>query len=112
MATFTKVILSGSTDGRPVAVAQTATPGDLLHTADATATDEIWLYAVNTTGAVKTLTVEYGGAIAGDQIVVQISENAGLVLVIPGLVLTNSLVVRAFADAAGINITGWVNRIA
>jgi len=112
MATFTKFILSGSTDGRPVAVAQTATPGDLIHTADATAIDEVWLYAVNTTGAVKTLTVEYGGVVAGDQVVVQISENAGLVLVIPGLTLTNSLVVRAFADAAGVSIVGWINRIA
>jgi len=111
MATFSKVILSGSTNGRPIPVTQTATAGDLIHTADASAIDEVWLYAVNTTGAVRTLTIEYGGVAGGDQIVVQISENAGLVLIIPGLTLTNSLVVGAFADAAGVNITGWVNRI-
>jgi len=111
VAVFSKVILSGSTNGRPIAITQTATLGDLLHTADAAAIDEVWLYAVNTTGAVKTLTVEFGGVVAGDQIVVQISENAGLALVIPGLTLTNSLVITAFADAAGVNVTGWVNRI-
>ena len=33
MATFTKKKLSGSTDGKPIAVAATATPGTLIHTA-------------------------------------------------------------------------------
>jgi uncharacterized membrane protein YjjP (DUF1212 family) len=112
MAVFSKVILSGVTDGRPVAIAATATPGTLVHTADAVATDEVWLYAVNTGGATRTLTIEYGGVVAGDLITRQLAVGAGLVLIVPGLVLTNSLVVRAFADAAGVNIVGWVNRIA
>lgn len=47
MATFSKQILSGSTDGRGIKVAATASSGTTIHTASSTATtyDEIWLYA-------------------------------------------------------------------
>ena len=53
MATFSKTILSGSTDGRGIKVAATATAGPLIHTGSATATtlDEFWLYAVNTSAS-------------------------------------------------------------
>ncbi|MGD9725422.1 MAG: hypothetical protein AB7L09_03450 [Nitrospira sp.] len=109
---FSKVILSGSTNGRPIAVASTATPGTLMHTAHATAIDEVWLYAVNTSGAPRTITIEFGGVTSGDLFTVSLDPDTGLALLVPGLPLTNSLVVGAFADAAGVNITGWVNRIA
>ncbi len=109
---ITKEFLSGSTNGQPIAITQTATLGDTVHTAHATSKDEVWIYAVNTSGAQRTLTIEYGGAASGNLIVVQIDQNTGLVLVSPGLVLSNSLVVTAFADAAGVNVVGWVNRIA
>ena len=114
MASFTKQFLSGSTNGRPIKVVATATPGTLLHTADATATDEVYLYAVNTSGGDVTLTVEFGGVTSPDDHVrVVIPKETGLALVIPGSPLTNSLVVRAFAGSANvINILGWVNRIA
>ena len=47
MATFSKQLLSGSTDGRAIKVVQTASAGTLIHTASSTTTtfDEIWLYA-------------------------------------------------------------------
>ena len=47
MATFSKQLLSGSTDGRGIKVAATASSGTTIHTASSTATtfDEIWLYA-------------------------------------------------------------------
>ena len=53
MATYSKTILSGSTDGRGILVTATATAGTLIHTGSATATtlDEIWLYAVNSDAA-------------------------------------------------------------
>ena len=108
---ITKELLSGSTNGRPIGVSQTATPGDLVHTAHATSKDEVWLYAVNTSGGQRALTIEFGGTTANDLIVVQIDANTGLVLIVPGVALTGSVVVRAFADAAGVNVTGWVNRI-
>jgi hypothetical protein len=114
MASFTKEFLSGSTNGRPIKVVATATPGTLIHTADATATDEVYIYAVSTTGADVDLTIEFGGVTSpDDHITVKVKKEAGLLLVVPGSPLTNSLVVRAFAGSANaLNIVGWVNRIA
>jgi hypothetical protein len=47
MATFSKQLLSGSTDGRQIKVAATASSGTTIHTASSTTTvfDEVWLYA-------------------------------------------------------------------
>lgn len=119
MAAFTKTILSQSTDGRGILIAQTATPGTLIHTGSTTTTvlDEIWLYAVNTsaTAAVK-LTVEWGAANApNDHIEVTVAPESGLVLVAPGLLIrgnASALTVRAFAGTTNvIAVHGFVNRI-
>ena len=47
MATFSKQLLSGSTDGKQIKVAATASTGTTIHTASSTTTvfDEVWLYA-------------------------------------------------------------------
>ncbi len=113
MATFTKLKLSGSTDGKLIKVTQNATAGDVIHTAHATALDEIYLYACNTSTAAILLTIEWGGvASPDDHVQFSIPPESGLYLVIPGLILTNSLVVRAFAASANlITIGGFVNRI-
>ena len=113
MATYTKVKLSGSTDGRMIKVAATATLGTTIHTAHATSLDEIWLYAVNSDTVDRKLTIEYGGATAPDNLIeVTIPAESGLILVCPGLILSNSLVVTAFAAAANvIMIGGYVNRV-
>jgi hypothetical protein len=49
MATFSKEILSGSTDGRAIKVAATSGTGTTIHTASSTSTtfDEVWIYASN-----------------------------------------------------------------
>lgn len=113
MTTFSKVLLSGSTSGEPIAVAAIATPGTLIHTAHATALDEIYLYAVNISGGNVDLTVEFGGVTAAEQVFIRVKRRAGALLVVPGQVLTGGLVIRAFASVAStINIFGWVNRIA
>lgn len=116
MATFTKQKLSGSTDGKQIKVAATATAGTLIHTAVSGTTDfdEIWVYAVNTSAAAVTLTVEWGEVTAPDgNLIVSVPAQSGLLLVVPGLILQNGLVVRAFASTANvINIGGFVNRIA
>jgi hypothetical protein len=117
MATFTKQLLSGSTNGKGIKVVQTATAGTLIHTAVAgtSSLDEIWLYAHNTSASAVKLTLEYGGVAApDDQIEVNIGvDGTGLILVAPGILLQNGLVVRAFAGTANvINIFGYVNRIA
>lgn len=112
MAIFTKEFLSGSTNGRPIQITTTASPGTLIHTAHATSVDEIYIYACNTSDKNKLLFIEFGGTLSSDLINVNIKRNAGLILVIPGSPLTNSTIVRAYAeDANVINIVGWVNRI-
>ena len=115
MATAVKRKLSGSTDGKAIKVVATATPGTLIHTAVAGTTagtfDEIWLYAYNSHTADVVLTVEYGGATAPDNNIVQtIPYKQGIFLVVPGLILQNSLEVRAFAGTTNvITISGYVN---
>lgn len=121
MATFTKLALqpAGSTGtGLGVKVAATATAGTAVHTASATATtiDEIWLYAVNTSATSVKLTIEWGQADAPDgNIEVTVLPEAGLVTVIPGLVLQGNAtakVVKAFAGTANVIVVhGFVNRI-
>ena len=113
MATYSKVKLSGGTDGKSIKVAATGTPGTTIHTAHATDLDEIWLYAVNSDSTARKLTIEFGGTSAPDDLIeLTIQPESGLVLVVPGLVLTNSLVVKAFAAIANlVLINGYVNRI-
>ena len=118
MATFTKKILSGSTDGKSIKVAATATAGTTIHTGSATSTtlDEVWIYAVNSSASSVKLTIEWGEATAPDgNIEVTVLPEAGLVTVIPGLLLKGNatpLVVKAFAGTANvICINGFVNQI-
>jgi len=115
MATFTKLLLSGSTNGKAILVAATASPGTIIHTAVAgtSSLDEIWLYAVNSSDTPVKLTIEWGETTAPNgNIEVTIPGESGLTMVAPGLLLQNSLVVRAFADTANvICIHGYVNRI-
>jgi hypothetical protein len=119
MATFTKVLLSGSTGGQPIKVVATASTGTLIHTTGTSTStiDEVWLYANNTSASQVNLTIEYGGTTSPDnQIVVAIPSASGLSILLPGLVLTGDGSVgrniRAFAGTTNvINIVGYVNRI-
>ena len=117
MATFKKRKLSGSTDGMPIKVVQTATAGTTIHQAVAGTTagtfDEIWLFAYNGHSAAVTLTIEYGGATVPDQnIVCTLAVQSGLQLIVPGLVLQNGLYVKAFASVANVvTLSGYVNSI-
>lgn len=109
--------LSGSTDGKAIKITQTATAGDTIHTAIAGTTagtfDEIWLWAYNGHTADVVLTIEFGGATVPDQnIVVTIPYKSGLIPVVPGLILQNGMVVKAFAGSANVvTIIGYVNAI-
>ncbi len=117
MALLTKAELSGSTDGRPIKVAATATPGTTIHTAGAVTGDdnydELYLFAGNTDTTDRKLTIEWGGVTAPDDLIeVTIPAEGGLILVVPGLILQNGLLVRAFAATANVlNIFGYVNKI-
>lgn len=114
MATYTKELLSGSTDGKQIKIAATATAGTLLHTADVTDLDEIWLYFVNSGAVPVKVTIEWGEATAPDgHIEFFVQPESGYVNAVAGLPLTNSLEVRAFAGTADVVMaSGYVNRIA
>lgn len=118
MATFTKINLSGSTGGMPVVIGETSGSGNIIHTTGTSASilDEIWIYANNIDTTDRKLTIQYGGTADSNLIEITIPAEAGLVLVIPGLLLagdgSSGRVVRAIAAAGDvINITGYVNRI-
>ena len=118
MATFTKKILSGSTDGKSIKVAATATAGTTIHTGSTTTTtlDEVWLYAVNTSTSSVKLTIEWGEAAAPDgNIELSVAAESGLVLVVPGLLIKGNatpLVVKAFAATANVvMLHGYVTQI-
>jgi len=116
MATYSKQLLSGSTNGKNISVTGTATGASVtVHTATSGTSnlDEIWLYAANTSAAAVVLTVEFGGTTDQDDLIeLEIAADSGMTLIIPGLLLQNSLVVKAFAASANvINLNGYVNRI-
>ena len=118
MASFAKVELSGRADGLGVAVVATSSAGTTIHTATSNNGasndyDEIWLWATNIDTSPIKLTIEFGGTTAaGDHIEVTIPAETGLSQVIPGLILENSLIVKAFAGTASkITLFGFVNRM-
>lgn len=113
---YQKRKLSGSSDGRGIRVAADASPGALIHTAlssvAANEWDEIFIKAVNTSDADVKLTVEWGGTSSpDDHIEVTIPAESGFTEVIPGHVLQNGAVARAFAATANVIVLhGYVNR--
>lgn len=112
----TLVLLSGSTNGRPIKVVATATAGTLIHTATSGSgdMDRIYLYAANTSAASVKLTLEWGGVTSPDDLLeFQIPSESGTRMVIDGAPLAGGLIVRAFAASANvINIIGRVIRVA
>lgn len=113
--TFSKVILSGSTNGKNIKVVATSDPGTTIHTAISGTTnmDEIWIYAVNTHSIDVNLFIEFGGNSSPDDIInITLKAYQGMTLIIPGFILNNSLIVKAYASIANvIDINGYVNRI-
>ena len=116
MATYSKHLLSGSTNGKNISVTGNATGSAVtVHTAISGTSnlDEIWLYATNTSGTARVLTIEFGGTTDQDDLIeLEIAADSGMTLIIPGLLLQNSLLVKAWAASANvINLNGYVNRI-
>jgi hypothetical protein len=115
MATYAKQLLSGSTNGKGILVVATATAGTTIHTAVSGTSDldELWVYAVNSSDTDVKLTLEWGEATDPDGNIEQtVPTESGLMLLVPGLLLQNSLVLKAFAGTTNvIVIHGYANRI-
>jgi len=114
--TVTKVLLSSSNNGTGTKVVRTVTPGTLIHTAtngDYNAMDEVVLYAVNTSAAAVTLTIEFAGAVVPDNlIIVAIPGYSGQVTVVNRLLITAGLTIAARCSAANVvQIYGYVHRL-
>lgn len=119
MATFTKTLLSGSTQGKGIKVVATASTGTTIHATGTSSStiDEVWLYAYNSSTGPVTLTIQYGGTTSPDNdIKIDLPATSGLTLVVPGLILTGTgaaaNTVYAYAGTTNvITISGYVNRI-
>lgn len=118
MATFSKSILSGSTNGRGIPVTATSSPGTTIHTGPTNPSHmhEVWLYAQNYDTTDRAIDIQWGGTTTGnDDIEFTVKAENGLYLMVPGLILQGNatpLVVRAFAaTATSIVIYGYVNTI-
>jgi hypothetical protein len=122
MATFTKTLLSGSTQGKAIKIAATTSgsAGTTIHATGTSASiqDEVWLYAYNSSASAVVLTIQWGGVTAVDnEIKLSIPATSGLTLVIPGFILTGTgsaaNTIAAYAATTNvITVTGYVNRIA
>lgn len=115
MASISKTLLSGSTNGRMIQVTATGTgSANTIHTAVSGTEnlDEISLYAVNTGASDVLVTIEYGGTGTANEIKFTIPGQVGHVQIVEKLLLQNGLVVRAYAATGSVvNIGGYVNRI-
>lgn len=107
--------LSGSTHGRGIKVVATASTGTTIHTATSSTTDcdVVTIYAYNSSASAVNLTLQWGGtSTPDDDIKLSIPATSGLTLVVPDLVLRNSLVLAAYAGTTNvITIHGYVNRV-
>lgn len=114
--TVSRIPLSGSTHGRGIKVVATASTGTTIHTATSSTSDcdVVTLYAYNSSASAVNLTIQWGGTTSpDDDIKLSIPATSGLTLVVPDMVLRNSLVVAAYAGTTNvITIHGFVNRVA
>lgn len=119
MATYSKIPLSQSANGRSIMLSTSAAPYTLIHTTDAlsTNTDEIWLYATNSSAADTLMTLYWGSSATSDLLApIVIQAYAGATLLIPGFILTGtgsvgSTVYATVSQPSAVEIVGYVNRI-
>ena len=120
MGTYSKIILSGSTDGQGIKVTGTTpSKGTTVHTAvtgAAQSLDEVWIYGYNAATTAREISLAIGPTTATASqysYLLPTTVPDGLHLLSPGLVVRNAKVVRAFATAdSGVHVFGYVNRFA
>lgn len=118
MASFERLFLSNSQNGKPINIIATGSPGTLIHQTIVaiTSQDEVYLWVSNNTSGAATLTVEWGGTTDPDDLLCKdtsIGANSAPAVVISGATINSALLIRAYSDTANaLNILGYVNRIA
>ena len=120
MATYSKQLLSESTDGRAKKVVATAIGSSptLIHTGQTSTSilEEVWIYAQNNHTSDVALRIGFGAVSDPDDIIeYTIKTKGGLYLVVPGLLLKGNatpLTIKASAGTTNvISLSGYVNRI-
>lgn len=115
--TYEARLLSGSSNGDPIAIAATATPGTTIHTAvsGTTSMDEVYAFFSNNSDDYVTVTIEWGSTTATTGALVSAYTLPPRSLPIPigtGQRTQNGNVIAAFASVTNVVVcTGWVNRI-
>jgi hypothetical protein len=114
-ADMTTIALSGSTRGRPIQIAATATLGTTIHTATTTSgqLDRLFLWLTNTSSSAVTVTIEFGAAGTGLNVKIVVPANE-TVLAIDGAVIGGAATdtVTAFASVTNVvNAFGRVERL-
>jgi len=111
MATYTKVILSETSNGEALGIPNTASPGTVVHTSSSTSgdLDEIWIWVTNKDVSNNVVTVEFGGSNEGNRIQEKV-EPSKTILIIPGIPLVNGANVKIYSDSGNISAFGYVNR--
>jgi hypothetical protein len=121
MPTLTKKLLSGSTNGKPIKVAASATPGTNIHTCAAGVgqIEFVTLYVDNDDASTdRTLTLEIGGTTDPDNLLKVFvpkrgSDGDGRRCILKNQPLQNGLSIAAFCDSANkLKITGHVTQYA
>lgn len=102
--------LTGAADGKGVLISGTASAGaNVVHTADSTAYDQLFLQAHNEATTAKWIKIEWGET--SNPIIITIPPQAGLVTIADGHILTNSLTCEIFAETTNVvKVFGYVLR--
>ncbi len=118
MATYTRLLLSGSTSGKPIPIVSvTSATATVIHTAVAGSTsfDEIYAWVSNVTAAAATFTGQFGGSTDPGDLIVKsynVPPNSPPIPIATGQVLNGGLVFTGFSSVStAINVEGFVNRI-
>lgn len=90
MATYSKQLLSGSSQGAPILIAATSSPGTVVHTTGTSSTtiDNVTLYLSNADSTARLATIEHGST--SNVIKVTVPAQSGLMLVLPQIPLTGT----------------------
>ena len=119
MATYSKLPLSNSSNGKTILIGLSSLPGTTIHSTGSNNTniDEVWLYATNISSIDSMLTLYWGTSASTDIICnANIQVYTGATLIIPGLIISGTgesvnTVNAISSELSAINISGYINRI-
>lgn len=115
MAVWSRIPLSGSTNGRPISIDSTAAPGTTIHTVS-TATaikDMLYLWVYNTATTNRELKYLHGTTATGSEMTQTIPAQDGMYAISPGPTLNGAtgMISGIWATATGaLFVVGHVNR--